>query len=134
MIKPVKTSSPTRSRDKVLQTLYELEVGGQELKEVLKNYSSEKSNPFYQDILKGVITDQVKIDKIVEKNLDRPFEQLDPIERNALRIGLYELINQKVDPAIAINESIRISKKYGSIGGYKLVNAVLDKVVKENQI
>ncbi|MCH2264661.1 MAG: transcription antitermination factor NusB [SAR86 cluster bacterium] len=134
MIKPVKTSSPTRSRDKVLQTLYELEVGGQELKEVLKNYSSEKSNPFYQDMLKGVITDQVKIDKIVEKNLDRPFEQLDPIERNALRIGLYELINQKVDPAIAINESIRISKKYGSIGGYKLVNAVLDKVVKENQI
>jgi len=134
MIKPVKTSSPTRSRDKVLQTLYELEVGGQELKEVLKNYSSEKSNPFYQDILKGVITDQVKIDKIVEKNLDRPFEQLDPIEKNALRIGLYELINQKVDPAIAINESIRISKKYGSIGGYKLVNAVLDKVVKENQI
>jgi len=134
MIKPVKTSSPTRSRDKVLQTLYELEVGGQELKEVLKNYSSEKSNPFYQDMLKGVITDQVKIDKIVEKNLDRPFEQLDPIERNALRIGLYELINQKVDPAIAINESIRISKKYGSIGGYKLVNAVLDKFVKENQI
>ena len=134
MIKPVKTFSPTRSRDKVLQTLYELEVGGQELKEVLKNYSSEKSNPFYQDMLKGVITDQVKIDKIVEKNLDRPFEQLDPIERNALRIGLYELINQKVDPAIAINESIRISKKYGSIGGYKLVNAVLDKVVKENQI
>jgi len=134
MIKPVKTFSPTRSRDKVLQTLYELEVGGQELKEVLKNYSSEKSNPFYQDILKGVITDQVKIDKIVEKNLDRPFEQLDPIEKNALRIGLYELINQKVDPAIAINESIRISKKYGSIGGYKLVNAVLDKVVKENQI
>jgi N utilization substance protein B len=134
MIKPVKTSSPTRSRDKVLQTLYELEVGGQELKEVLKNYSSEKYNPFYQDMLKGVITDQVKIDKIVEKNLDRPFEQLDPIERNALRIGLYELINQKVDPAIAINESIRISKKYGSIGGYKLVNAVLDKVVKENQI
>ena len=134
MIKPVKTSSPTRSRDKVLQTLYELEVGGQELKEVLKNYSSEKSNPFYQDMLKGVITDQVKIDKIVEKNLDRPFEQLDPIEKNALRIGLYELINQKVDPAIAINESIRISKKYGSTGGYKLVNAVLDKVVKENQI
>ena len=134
MIKPVKTSSPTRSRDKVLQTLYELEVGGQELKEVLKNYSSEKSNPFYQDMLKGVITDQVKIDKIVEKNLDRPFEQLDPIEKNALRIGLYELINQKVDPAIAINESIRISKKYGSIGGYKLVNAVLDKFVKENQI
>ena len=45
-----------------------------------------------------------------------------------------KLIRKKVDPAIAINESIRMSKKYGSIEGYKLVNAVLDKIVKENQI
>lgn len=134
MTKPVETSSPTRSRDKILQTLYEIEIGGEDLKEVLKNHSSEKSNSFYQDILRGVLGDQVKIDKIIKRNIDRPFKQLDTIEKNALRIALYELIRKKVDPAIAINESIRMSKKYGSIEGYKLVNAVLDKIVKENQI
>ena len=134
MTKPVKTSSPTRSRDKVLQTLYELEVGGQDIEEVLENYASEKSNPFYQDTLKGVIADLEKIDKILKKNVDRPMERLDAVEKNALRIALYELMNKKVDTAIAINESIRLSKKYGSTEGYKLVNAVLDKIVKEHQI
>ena len=134
MTKQVKTSSPTRSRDKVLQTLYEFEVGGQDIEEVLENYASEKSNPFYQDTLKGVIADLEKIDKILKKNVDRPMERLDAVEKNALRIALYELMNKKVDTAIAINESIRLSKKYGSTEGYKLVNAVLDKIVKEHQI
>ena len=55
MTKSAKTTSPTRSRDKVLQTLYELELGGEELKEVLKNHSSEKSNKFYKEILKGCL-------------------------------------------------------------------------------
>ena len=130
MTKPVKTSSPTRSRDKVLQTLYELEVGGDDLKDVLKNHSSEKSNAFYQDILKGVIDDQENIDELIQKNLDRPIRQLDVIEKNALRIGLFELMNKELDSAIVINESIRMTKKYGSVEGYKLVNAVLDKTIK----
>lgn len=130
MTKLVKTSSPTRSRDKVLQTLYELEVGGEDLKDVLKNHSSENSNAFYNYILKGVLDNQENIDEIIQNNLDRPIQQLDVIEKNALRIGLFELMNKELDSAIVINESIRMTKKYGSIKGYKLVNAVLDKIIK----
>ena len=130
MTKLSKTLSPTRSRDKVLQTLYELELSGKELKDVLKNHSSEKSNEFYNDILKGVLNNQENIDEIIKNNLDRPIQQLDVIEKNALRIGLFELMNKELDVAIVINESIRMTKKYGSIEGYKLVNAVLDKIIK----
>ena len=130
MTKPSKTFSPTRSRDKVLQTLYELELSGEDLKDVLKNHSSEKSNTFYNDILKGVLDNQENIDEIIKNNLDRPIQQLDVIEKNALRIGLFELMNKELDAAIVINESIRMTKKYGSVEGYKLVNAVLDKIIK----
>ena len=130
MTKPSKTFSPTRSRDKVLQTLYELELSGEDLKDVLKNHSSEKSNTFYNDILKGVLDNQENIDEIIKNNLDRPIQQLDVIEKNALRIGLFELMNKELDVAIVINESIRMTKKYGSVEGYKLVNAVLDKIIK----
>jgi N utilization substance protein B len=130
MTKSSKTLSPTRSRDKVLQTLYELELSGEDLKDVLKNHSSEKSNVFYNDILKGVLDNQEDIDEILKNNLDRPIQQLDVIEKNALRIGLFELMNKELDAAIVINESIRMTKKYGSVEGYKLVNAVLDKVIK----
>ena len=86
-----KNSSPTRSRDKILQTLYELEVGGLDLDTVLKNFSSEKSNPFYQKILKGVVNKNKEIDKILEDNIERPLDQVDLIEKNILRIALYEL-------------------------------------------
>jgi N utilization substance protein B len=132
MTKSSKTHSPTRSRDKVLQTLYELELSGEDLKDVLKNHPSEKSNAFYKDMLKGVLDNQENIDEIIQNNLDRPFQQLDVIEKNAIRIGLFELMNKELDAAIVINESIRMTKKYGSVEGYKLVNAVLDKIIKAN--
>ena len=130
MTKSVKTSSPTRSRDKVLQTLYELELGGEELKEVLKNHSSEKSNKFYQEILKGVSENLEGFDEIIQDHVDRPIQQLDVIEKNVLRIALYELKKNELDTSIVINEAIRMTKKYGSVEGYKLVNAVLDKIIK----
>ena len=130
MTKLPKTFSPTRSRDKALQTLYEIELSGGDLKDVLKNHSSEKSNAFYKDILKGVLDNQENIDELIQKNLDRPINQLDVIEKNALRIALFELKNKELDSAIIINESIRMTKKYGSVEGYKLVNAVLDKIIK----
>ena len=129
-----KNSSPTCSRDKILQTLYELEVGGQDLDTVLKNFSSEKSNPFYQKILKGVVNKNKEIDKILEDNIERPLDQVDLIEKNILRIALYELMDKQLDSLIVISESIRMSKKYGSVEGYKLINAVLDRISKENQI
>ena len=127
-----KTTSPTRSRDKVLQTLYEMEISEKELKQVLQNHSSEKSNLLYKEILNGVIESKEKIDEMVFKHSNRPVEKLDFIERNAIRIAIYQLINKKVDPAVSINEAIRMSKKYGSSEGYKLVNAVLDSIVKES--
>jgi N utilization substance protein B len=77
-----------------------------------------------------VLDNQENIDEIIKNNLDRPIQQLDVIEKNALRIGLFELMNKELDAAIVINESIRMTKKYGSVEGYKLVNAVLDKIIK----
>ena len=130
MTKSAKTTSPTRSRDKVLQTLYELELGGEELKEVLKNYSSEKSNKFYKEILKGVSENLERFDKTIQDHVDRPIQQLDVIEKNILRISLYGLRKKELDSSIVINEAIRMAKKYGSVEGYKLVNAVLDKIIK----
>ena len=56
------------------------------------------------------------------------------IEKNILRIALYELMDKQLDSLIVISESIRMSKKYGSVEGYKLINAVLDRISKENQI
>ena len=123
-------SSPTRSRDKVLQSLYELEVGGTALKELIKNRPKEKDNIFFQTHLHGVLKSLKDLDKILDMSMDRSLSQLDPIERNILRMSLFELMNNKTNDAIVINEAIRLSKKFGSLEGYKFVNAILDKLIK----
>ena len=127
-----KTSSPTRTRDKVLQSLYEIEVGGQDLTDVLKDSFAKKNYANFKLLLEGVVKSQIKIDELLEKNMDRKLSDLDPIERNVLRLGVYELLNNNLDKPIVINESIRLTKKYGTSKGYKYVHALLDKIVKES--
>ena len=130
MTKKISTS-PTRSRDKVLQSLYEIEVGGSSLKEVLKDQFTKKNYPHYKALLEGVVESQGKIDELLESNMDRALSDLDPIERNVLRLAVYELLANDLDKPIVINESIRLTKKYGAAEGYKYVNALIDKIAKE---
>ena len=125
------STSPTRSRDKVLQSLYEIEVGGASLKEVLKDKFTKKNYPHYKALLEGIVESQEKIDELLESNMDRALSGLDPIERNILRLAVYELLNNDLDKPIVINESIRLAKKYGAAQGYKYVNALIDKIAKE---
>ena len=125
------STSPTRSRDKVLQSLYEIEVGGTSLKEVLKDQFTKKNYQHYKTLLEGVIESQEKIDELLENNMDRALSDLDPIERNILRLAVYELLNNDLDKPIVINESVRLTKKYGAAEGYKYVNALIDKIAKE---
>ncbi len=125
------STSPTRSRDKVLQSLYEIEVGGASLKEVLKDQFTKKNYPHYKALLEGIVESQEKIDELLESNMDRALSGLDPIERNILRLAVYELLNNDLDKPIVINESIRLAKKYGAAQGYKYVNALIDKIAKE---
>ena len=125
------STSPTRSRDKVLQSLYEIEVGGTSLKEVLKDQFTKKNYPHYKTLLEGVIESQEKIDELLENNMDRTLSDLDPIERNVLRLAVYELLSNDLDKPIVINESVRLTKKYGAAEGYKYVNALIDKIAKE---
>ena len=130
-MKSKKDTSPVRSRDKVLQSLYEIEVGGTSLKEVLKDQFTKKNYPHYKILLEGVIESQEKIDELLENNMDRALSDLDPIERNILRLAVYELLNNDLDKPIVINESVRLTKKYGAAEGYKYVNALIDKIAKE---
>ena len=79
------------------------------------------------------MVDQMKkIDETISSFMERDLTSLDPIERNTLRLATYELLFTSTDGPIVINESIRLSKKYGAADGFKYVNAVLDKIYKFN--
>ncbi len=131
-MKSKKNTSPVRSRDKVLQSLYEIELGGSTAKEILKDKDIQKRYPHFKDLLTGVTESMPNLDNLLQQHMDRDLLGLDPIERNALRLAIYEMLHSDLDKPIIINESIRLTKKYGAVDGHKYVNAVLDKAIKSD--
>ena len=129
-MKSKENSSPVRSRDKVLQSLYEIDLGGSDAKEILKDKEMQKRYPHFKDLLIGITESMPSLDNLLQQLMDRDLLRLDPIERNALRLAIYEMLNSDLDKPIIINESIRLTKKYGAVDGHKYVNAVLDKALK----
>ena len=90
---------------------------------------------FAKKIAEGVAANIEKLDKIIQSSApERPVSQLSLIDRNVLRIGLYELLFQdkeEVPPKVAINEAIELGKNFGGPSTGKFVNGVLGTVYKE---
>ena len=107
-------------------------MGGSTAKEILKDKNIQKRYPHFKDLLTVVTESMSNLDNLLQQHMDRDLFGLDPIERNALRLAIYEMLHSDLDKPIIINESIRLTKKYGAVDGHKYVNAVLDKAIKSD--
>jgi len=131
------------SRSVVLQTLFEWDFNSSAQKEALvslKRNTEEFANgsddtDFMEDLLTGVIKKQKELDTIIEKAAPEwPIEKISPVDRNVLRVGLFELLfgdRANVPPKVAINEAIELAKNFGGDQSGKFVNGVLGAVYKE---
>jgi N utilization substance protein B len=131
------------SRSIILQTLFEWDFGvykDQDPKEMLDKNTEEfgpglNDSDFMVNLLLGVINKQKIIDEIIEKAAPGwPIDKISPIDRNVLRIGLYELLfgdRNEVPPKVAINEAIELAKSFGGENSSRFVNGVLGGVYKE---
>src|SRR3989344_3187404 len=129
-------------RSVVLQSLYEWDFYHRKkdvteiLERNLKEFAPGIDEPdFAWRILKGIVDHLPKIDKIIEKAAPEwPLEKIAIVERNVLRIGLYELLyadREEVPPKVAINEAIEVAKNYGGPNSVKIINSVLGTVYRE---
>lgn len=130
------------ARSTVLQTLYEWDFSDQKINpdDILKRDASEFApgadhNTFMKNLLDGVVGKQKDLDNIIVKAAPEwPIEKISIMDRNILRIGLYELIfanREQVPPKVAINEAIELAKKFGGETSSKFINGVLGAVYKE---
>jgi len=111
-----------------------------ELNEITTNGIKEhgldsENNDFVSDIVNGVFENLGKIDLIIKRLAPEwPIEQITVVDRNILRIGIYELLFSKrsdVPPKVAINEAIELAKTFGGKSSGKFVNGVLGTLYKE---
>jgi N utilization substance protein B len=104
------------------------------VKGVFSNFApSFDDHGFVKDLISGVIENLIAIDRYITKYATEwPLEQITIVDRNILRIGVYELVFNKDIPAkVAINEAIEIAKTYGSESSGKFVNGVLGAIYKD---
>ena len=132
------------ARSVLLQSLYEWDFYNKKenLTKIVERNISEfapgiDEPDFVWRLVKGVIDHLEDLDKIITKAApDWPIQQIAIIDRNALRIGLYELLyadKEEVPPKVAINEAIEISKNYGGPNSGKFINGVLGTIYKQLQ-
>jgi N utilization substance protein B len=88
---------------------------------------------FLDDLTEGVVTNLNEIDSyIIKYATEWPLEHITFVDRNILRVGIYELLfQQDIPPKVAINESIEIAKKFGGESSGKFVNGVLGAIYKD---
>lgn len=131
------------SRSIVLQSLFEWDLNALErhaVHEVLERNVSEfapnkTDQPFMERLLDGVLAKQPELDQIIEKAApDWPIARISPVDRNILRLGLYELLfadRGEVPAKVAINEAIELAKQFGGDNSSRFINGVLGAVYKE---
>ncbi len=124
-----------RARSLVLQVLYEVDAVGHEVEEVVtrlltEEKLSEANTAFTRELVSGVIQNREKIDHHIRSFAPAwPIEQIPVIDRNILRLAIFEiLLDNKVPVKVAINEAVELAKTFGSDSSSKFINGVLGSV------
>lgn len=136
--KPQKRQKNRRaSRELALKGIYRHLLNQSTLRQLVQELATEpeaerSDDAFFEQLLQGVIDEQPTLDTKIAGLVDRPLQELSPIEHGVLLIGAYELIHDVSVPyKVAINESVELAKRYGGTDGHKYVNGVLDKLAAE---
>lgn len=131
------------ARSVVLQTLFEWDTSNAEetavpemLARNVEEFGGEDTDKvFMESLLTGVLAKRADLDLVIEKAApDWPIDKIAPVDRNILRIGLFELLfadRTQVPAKVAINEAIELAKVFGGESSGRFVNGVLGAVYKE---
>jgi len=130
-------------RTVALQTLYEWDFRGTEnldellvanVEEFIGKEVEKKDLPYLYALVKGVEKNQSDIDKLIQTAAPEwPLEQIAYVDKNVLRIAIYELIfSDEIPPKVAINEAVELAKAFGGENSSKFVNGVLGTIYRSS--
>lgn len=136
--KPVRgTRARSIARKLAMQALYQWQLTQQSAAEIKQQFfESEESagvdREYFEELVGGCIARHEEQGATLQPFLDRPLDQLDPVEAAILMIGMYEL-QQRIDVPyrVVINEAVDLCKRFGATEAHKYINAVLDRAARE---
>ncbi|MGM0887815.1 MAG: transcription antitermination factor NusB [Bacillota bacterium] len=119
------------AREKSLQALYQIDIANSNAEEAMESVlDGAPTDDYFKKLVMGITENRERIDGMIRDNLENwTLERLANIDRNLLRIAVYEMVHSEDVPvSVAMNEAIEIAKKFGDDQSSSFVNAVLSKV------
>jgi len=128
-----------KARESTLQILFQIEFDSSSLEKIVNSYweniaySEEEIRSYSTWLIEGILSHKEEIDRIIQSVSEHwRVPRMAIIDRNILRIAVFELLyEEKVAPAIVINEAIEIAKKYSGEQAGTFVNGILDAIQKQ---
>jgi len=129
------TARRTRARERALQALYQIDVAAEGIEEALGAFwrsfepVEREVRELAEGVVRGVAEHRRRVDAAIEAaSSNWRLDRMARVDRNVLRLAVYELLCTDVPVKVVINEAIELGKKFGSESSGAFVNGVLDKV------
>ena len=126
-----------RARRSAVQALYQWAMSAMPIQDVINEFINERTElkkadtDYFKEILRGATRESENLDKQLIPLLDRTLDELDPVEKAILQIGLYELtFHPELPYKVVLNEAVDLAKMFGAEQSYKYINVVLDKAAQ----
>lgn len=127
----------TRARRLAMQALYQWDLSGSDLADIEAQFLEDEDfakadKDYFHELLHQTPARLAEVEQAFAGFLDRPLQELDPVERAVLRMAVYELMTRVDVPyKVIINEAVNLTKKFGAEQAHKYINGVLDQVARE---
>jgi N utilization substance protein B len=129
------TARRTRARERALQALYQIDVAVEGIDEALAAFwrsfepVEQEVRVLAEELVRGVAEHRRQVDEAIEDaSSNWRLDRMARVDRNVLRLAVYELVRTDVPVKVVINEAIELGKKFGSESSGAFVNGVLDKI------
>ena len=138
-LKKIKIRERKKARELIVQALYSWTISKNEVELILNDFLDSSMNEpevfdkiYFEELFIEVIKNIDTIDEHIKKITSKDTNSLTFIELNVLRLSFFELIYKLDIPGrIIINEALEVNKKFGISKGFKYINAILDKALKD---
>ncbi len=125
-----------QARVRVMQSLFQADVGGADPERVLLEGKRTDDNPkgaaYAGDLLRGILKNQAEIDAVISRlSQEWALGRMATVDRQILRVGACEILFSEIPAAVAINEAVEIAKLYSNLEGARFINGILGAIVKE---
>ncbi len=129
-----------RARRLVVQALYQWQVGGDEVGEIITQFVEGRDwngvdIDYFRDGMRALGDHSARYDERIEPLLQRSLAMVDPVERAILRLAAYELLERIEVPArVVIDEAVELAREFGSDQGHRFVNGLIDRLAHQVRV